>query len=190
MTTSNGLSPAKALGRPTLRGLESITTTKQGVTGDLTRPWAVGPANYDDASGKTMKVLKAKADTPATRKRRRSGGAGKAYDVFAGLTTSSAAFSFLVTVLTKLVAAHCGKSGRHSQNQWRAATLPKKSGSTGSFARRVAKTRPCTVCRAPCQMLCRQCRLPHCRHHLTGTNGEELRCSGCDARRLQPPIFG
>ena len=139
---------------------------------------------------KAMKVLNAKADSPATRKRCRSSGAGKAYDVFAGLTTSSAAFSFLVTVLTKLVAAHCGKSGRHSQNQWRAATLPKKSGSTGSFARRVAKTRPCTVCRAPCQMLCRQCRLPHCRHHLTGTNGEELRCWGCDARRLQPPIFG
>ena len=139
---------------------------------------------------KAMKVLKAKANTPATRKRRRSSGAGKAYDVFAGLTPSSAAFSFLVTVLTKLVAAHCGKSGRHSQNQWRAATLPKKSGSTGSFARRVAKTRPCTVCRAPCQLLCRQCRLPHCRHHLTGTNGEELRCWGCDARRLQPPIFG
>ena len=43
--TSNGLSPARALGRPTLRGLESITTTKQGVTGDLTRRWAVGPAN-------------------------------------------------------------------------------------------------------------------------------------------------
>ena len=34
--TCNHLSPAGALGRPTLRGLESITTTKQGVTGDLT----------------------------------------------------------------------------------------------------------------------------------------------------------
>ena len=28
-----------------MRGLETITTTKQGVTGDLTRRWAVGPAN-------------------------------------------------------------------------------------------------------------------------------------------------
>ena len=82
---------------------------------------------------KAMKVLKAKANTPATRKRRRSSGAGKAYDVFAGLTTSSAAFSILVPVLAKLVAAHCGKSGRHSQSQWTAATLPKKSGPTSSF---------------------------------------------------------
>ena len=45
-TACHGLSPPKALGRPTLRGLETITTTKQGVTGDLTRRWAVGPANF------------------------------------------------------------------------------------------------------------------------------------------------
>ena len=44
-TAPDGVWPPRALGRPTLRGLETITTTKQGVTGDLTRRWAVGPAN-------------------------------------------------------------------------------------------------------------------------------------------------
>ena len=33
-------------GAPTLRGRGNITTTTEGVTGDLTRRWAVGPANY------------------------------------------------------------------------------------------------------------------------------------------------
>ena len=45
-TACHGLCPPRALGRPTLRGLETITTTKQGVTGVLTRRWAVGPAIF------------------------------------------------------------------------------------------------------------------------------------------------
>ena len=47
-TPSHRLCPPRALGAAQLCAVRELTNNDQGVTGDLTRPWAVGPANFHD----------------------------------------------------------------------------------------------------------------------------------------------